>query len=632
MIIKNILTFTGLWLLLPATLVFIYGVKTMDISGVAETVITNLLIVISLCCVIKTIITNIQRYRYGHRDFSLKDAIGRGNREIREGKVARSAMYPPVPSNYQSSVPKDLVLGRYNGKYVYCPLGDDGVMSFVIGAPGANKTVLILSWLYTVFHQKRIYGNKTKQAGRRWNFVVVDIKGEIFQKLIKVKGKYKATGKERLHVFQPSNRLSYGWDVFYQLRGKNVTPTERLRALVDIANGLVEEPKGNTNSYFPNNAKKILVGIMFYYSSRGEDFIEIIRRINETPMDVLIKKIVDDARMQNDRITLDFLAGFVGKKDNESIQDVESTMKTSLQCFIFPDIEYALKNNPYRTSPRVLNNGKTSIDIAIDEAFLEAYQPVFRLICVQVLRHCVSEFTEYDRRMTSFIFDEAAAIKRISSIENTMSTCRSRHTNVFLIVQNRNQFDDIYGKELSESILNLCELKIFLSNGGDKDTETYVQTMAGKYIDRKRSYSKEGISIKNTNYSEEERQIVDGKELMSLRSKKEMIVFIYGEYFRIKKFMYYKDRYLSPIAKEIKNHNDRYALVEERSDDHAREQEKRPKTAQNSNKNRKTNGKAYQKNNNKGKRTGSQASGKNRNKDRNPNCGSSGSLHSSRTR
>ena len=562
--------------------------------------------------VITTTFTNIKRYRYGHRDFSLKDAMGRGKSEIREGKLARSAMYPPIPSEYRSSKPKDLVLGRYNGKYVYCPLGDDGVMTFVIGAPGAHKTVLLLSWLYTVFYQKRIYGNKIKQAGRRWNFVVVDIKGEIFRKLIKVKEKYRATGKEKLHVFQPSNRLSYGWDVFYQLRGKNITPTIRLRALKDIADALVEEPKGNSNPYFSNNAKKILVGIMFYYSTRGEDFIDIIRRINETPMDNLIKAIVDDARIQNDKITLGFLAGFVGKKDNESIQDVESTMKTSLECFIFPDIEYALQNNPYRTSPRVLNNGRTSIDIAIDEAFLEVYQPVFRLICVQVLRHCASEFTEDDRRMTSFIFDEAAAIKKIPAIERTMATCRSRHTNVFLIFQNRNQFDDIYGKELSESILNLCELKLFLSNGGDKQTETYVQTMAGKYIDKKRSYSKEGSHIKSTNYSEEEKQIVDGKELMSLREKKEMIAFIYGRYYRFPKIMYYNDPYMEPIATEIKEHNLRYAKKNDGDDKHAKEQ----RTKQSSNKSGKNHGKSDTKSIIKHHKTGNKIVSKNGSKDR----------------
>ncbi len=547
-------------------------------------IVKNIFLMLPIAGIITTTFTNIKRYRYGHRDFSFKDAIGRGKSEIREGKIARSAMYPPIPSKYLSKKPKDIVLGKYKGNYVHCPLGKDGIQVYCIGSPGSSKTVWLLGLLYTVFYRKRIYGSRIKEAGKRWNFVVVDIKGEIFRKLIKVKGKYQATGRERLHVFEPNNRLSYGWDVFYQLRGKNITPTVRLRALKDIADALVEEPKGNSNPYFANNAKKILVGIMYYFSVRGEDFIEIIRRINETPMDDLLTEIVKAAKLDDDRITMGFLAGFVGKKDNESIQDVESTMKTSLECFIFPDIEYALLNNPHRTSPRVLNEGKISIDIAIEESFLDVYRPVFRLICVQVLRHCASEFTENDNRMTSFIFDEASAISRIPSVERTMATCRSRKTNVFLIFQNRNQFDDIYGKELSESILNLCELKLFLSYGGDKSTESYIQTMCGKYIDKKRSYSKEGFSIKNTNYSEEEKQIVDGQELMSLREKGEMIAFIYGEYYRFPKGKYYEDRYLAPIAKDIKEHNDRYAPKEERSGINAGKQANRAKINQNSGK------------------------------------------------
>ncbi len=582
--IKYFLTFTGLWLFFPVTLVLLYAIRQLGLPGDVGTIIKGILLTVPIIGVGSTTISNYKRYRNGHRDFSLKDAIGRGRTEIRESKAARIAMYPPIPSKYLSKMPKDLVLGKYKGNYVHCPLGKDGIQVYCIGSPGSSKTVWLLGLLYTVFYRKRIYGSRIKDAGKRWNFVVVDIKGEIFRKLIKVKGKYQATGRERLHVFEPNHRLSYGWDVFYQLRGKNITPTVRLRALKDIADALVEEPKGNSNPYFSNNAKKILVGIMYYFSVRGEDFIEIIRRINETPMDDLLTKIVNAAKLDDDRITMGFLAGFVGKKDNESIQDVESTMKTSLECFIFPDIEYALLNNPHRTSPRVLNEGKISIDIAIEESFLDVYRPVFRLICVQVLRHCASEFTENDNRMTSFIFDEASAISRIPSVERTMATCRSRKTNVFLIFQNRNQFDDIYGKELSESILNLCELKLFLSYGGDKSTESYIQTMCGKYIDKKRSYSKEGFSIKNTNYSEEEKQIVDGQELMSLREKGEMIAFIYGKYYRFPKGKYYEDRYLAPIAKDIKDYNDRYAFTKERDDKNAKKQTKRTTSNQNSGK------------------------------------------------
>lgn len=555
--LKKILFFTGGWIYLPLSVLFFEGIKSIGLTDQYDTIIACSLLVLVLFGISKTSLINARRYRNGHRDFSFSDAIGCGKREIREGPIAQEAMYPSIPADYISSMPRDLVLGKYKGQYVYCPLGDDGVMGFIVGAPGAHKTVLLLSWLYTVYYRRRIYGRKMAKAGKNWNAVIVDVKGEIYRKLLKIKGIYQANGRNRLQVFQPSNRLSYGWDVFYMLRDHKVTPTIRLKAVQDIADALVEESKNNP--YFSNNAKKILMGVLFYFSQQGEDFIPIMKIINERPMIELITEIVKDARLYNDTITLGMLAGFVGKDENESIQDVESTLKQSLQCFLYPDIVYALYNNPYRTSPRILNGGEKSIDIAIEESMLPVYRPVFRLLCVQVLRHAATEFNEDDDRMTSLIYDEAAAIKRIPELENVMATCRSKHVNILLIFQNRNQFDELYGKEVSESILNLCELKLFLSNGGDKKTEEYVQTMAGKYIDKKHSYSKDGLLVKNTNISDEEKQIVDGRELMSLRAKREMIAFIYGQYFRFKKIMYFDDEYLAPIAKEIMKHNDRYA-------------------------------------------------------------------------
>ncbi len=557
--LRNLLFFTGGWIYLPLSILLFFGIKGIGLTDQYDTIITCSLLVLVLFGLTKTAMINARRYRNGHCDFSFSDAIGCGKREIREGQIAQEAMYPPIPTEYISSMPRDLVLGKHKGQYVYCPLGDDGVMGFIVGAPGAHKTVLLLSWLYTVFYREKIYGSKKKKAGKNWNAVIVDVKGEIYRKLFKIKGIYRANGNNRLQVFQPSNRLSYGWDVFYMLRGHTVTPTIRLKAVQDIADSLIEESKNNP--YFSNNAKKILMGVLFYYSQQGEDFIPIMKRLNESPTIELITEIVKNARLYNDSITLGMLAGFVGKDDNESIQDVESTLKQSLQCFLYPDIVYALYSNPYRTSPRVLNGGRKSIDIAIEESMLPVYRPVFRLLCVQVLRHAASEFKEDDKRMTSLIYDEAAAIKRIPELENVMATCRSKHVNILLIFQNRNQFDDLYGKEVSESILNLCELKLFLSNGGDKKTEEYVQTMAGKYIDKKHSYSKDGLLVKNMNVSDEEKQIVDGRELMSLRARKEMIAFIYGRYFRFKKIIYFEDEYLAPIAKAIKKHNDRYTVT-----------------------------------------------------------------------
>ena len=63
-------------------------------------------------------------------------------------------------------------------------------------------------------------------------------------------------------------------------------------------------------------------------------------------MDELITKIVKEAEEEGEGIILDKLKSFVGKKDNESIQDVEATLKEYLDVFSYPDVIYALETNP----------------------------------------------------------------------------------------------------------------------------------------------------------------------------------------------------------------------------------------------------------------------------------------------
>lgn len=119
-------------------------------------------------------------------------------------------------------------------------------------------------------------------------------------------------------------------------------------------------------------------------------------------------------------------------------------------------------HNPNKTSPAALNDGITNLDLAIEEAMLEAYRPIFRLVTMQVLRHAESEFKEDDDRYTCLILDEAGRINNVQGLESSMATLRNRHTALICLYQSISQFKDIYPEQKAMTLLNLCELKIFL--------------------------------------------------------------------------------------------------------------------------------------------------------------------------
>lgn len=478
-------------------------------------------------------------------------SIEMGKKSVRS-KAWRDAAYPTVDDTYLTNKPQGLVLGKQKGKYVYLPIGSDGVNGYILGSVGSGKSTLLLSFLYSNLYVDRIIPKLKQRTSEPFNFFLIDIKGELYEALLKLKGgKYRAKDQHPIQVVQPSNRESFGWDVFYRMRKPGVTVTDKLKAVTDIASGLVEETQ---EPYFCENARKILTGVLLFYEAKGLEFITIIQKLMRSNLGELLNEIVEEAEQEGNGIVLDKLKSFVGKEDNESIQDVEATLKQSLDCFSYPDIVYCFKDNPIKTSPAALNDGVTNLDIAIEESMLLTYKPVFRLICIQMLRHAEADFKAEDKRRTIFCIDEFFRVGKIESIEGSLATLRSRHTSVLMFLQDQQQLKTLY-KNSAESILNICELKIFLSGSGDKTTTDYVANMAGEYVETKLSYGKATFGKKDVKYSDEEKHIVDGKALMELREKSEMIAIIYGHYYRFKKLQYFKDDYLKDIAEEIKEFN-----------------------------------------------------------------------------
>lgn len=553
---KNFITYTGIWLYPPFELLTWVIVQAIaEDWGISSYTCYLITAIFPLIFPITMTITNNDRKKRGQTDFSLKATLGLSEKDEKHTKAYRDAAYPKAPENYSFPYPTGLIVGKQGKKYVSCPVIKDGINGFCVGTPGSGKSVLLLSWIYSMIFRNEIAdAAKAKGTGRHWNTFLVDIKGELFEKLLQIKSAdYHAEKYPQFHVVQPSNRNSYGWDVFYRIRKKGVSETEIIKAVSDIADALVVAT--GDNPYFSDNAKKILSGILYYAVKQGWEFVPTIQKLMRTDFSQLLTEIVTGAEEQHYGIVLDKLKCFTGKEDNESIQDIESTLKSYLEVFSYPDIEYCMYTNPNKTSPAALNDGITNMDLAIEESMLEAYRPIFRLVTMQVLRHAESEFKEDDDRYTCLIFDEAARIGQINGLDAAMSTLRSRHTALICLYQSISQFKDIYPEQKAMTLLNLCELKIFLSGSGDKDTCDYVSGMVGEYESTTMSYKRKGAfgGKSDGNYSTNRRPIIENRDLMELREKNEVIAFIYGHYVRCKKMRYFEDDYLKPILEKHKN-------------------------------------------------------------------------------
>ena len=465
--------------------------------------------------------------------------------EEEKTKEFQKATYPTIPKKFLSRKPKDFVLGKKGINYIYIPMKSDGLNIFCVGTPGSGKSVLL----------KNIILANRELASHQFNYFLCDVDGLVYRDINKIGASYKAEKNSKLQVVEINNRSSFGWDVFYRIRGEEVSETVKLKAVTDIAEALIEE--SGDNPYFSDNARKILTGVLLWGIEKGMDFIPIIQKLMRSTLDDLLTEIVEDAEANGRGIILDKLKSFCGKDENESIQDVEATLKQKLDCFSYPDIEYCLRTNPLKTSPAALDDGATNLVFAIPTAMLLTYAPIFRLITMQVLRHCESNFRVEEERRTCIFIDEAARIGKVDGLSALMATARKYHVSIALFYQDLSQFRDIYGKEKAASIQNLCELKIFMSGSGDSETTDYLSSMVGNYCTQSKSFERSKLigAPSKIKYSDENKPIITGHTLMQLREKDELIVIYFGRYMRFKKLYYFKDKILRKLYLEIQSYN-----------------------------------------------------------------------------
>lgn len=543
--------FTGIWLYPPMVALMYLCVNSLAADFNIPRIVQILITYIFPAVLPITITwTNIERKQRGQTDFSFGATYSLADKDERHSKAYLDAAYPEIPREYASKIPTGLVLGKHKGKYAYCPAIKDGINGFVVGTPGSGKSVLLLGWLYSMMFRDEIAKKGHAALGRAFNYALVDIKGELAERILGIKLKdYKAAEHKDFQVVAPAVETSYGYDPFYKIHRENVSETEIIKAVTDIADALVVST-GENSAYFTDNARKILSGVLYHYAKRGYEFLPIIQALMRNSLDSLLTTVVSEAKAENSGVVLDKLAGFVGN-DSESVADIETTLKTYLEVFSYPELQWVLHDNPKKTSPAVLNDGKTNMDIAIAESMLVTYQPFFRLVTMQMLRHCESEFHEDDDRYTMLIFDEAARIGSINGLDAAMSTLRSKHTALICLFQSISQFKDIYPREKAQTLLNLCELKLFLSGSGDKDSTDYVSGMVGSYKATKMSYKRKGIfgGKSDGSYNTEDRPIIETRDMMELRERGEAIAFVYGHYIRCKKLRYFEDPYIAPILK-----------------------------------------------------------------------------------
>ena len=485
------------------------------------------------------ILKNFYDYKInGRTDF------GKNDNSISMDK--RKAMYPNVPSRYLSKKPNDFTLGKYHHKYFRLPIDlNDITHCLVIGAPGSFKSSTLLNSLIWNF-------NFAKQKDK-FTVFAMDVKPELARKSVDIRS-------NQCHVFNPSIRDGWGWNVWYGLDSTTSTDDEIIERADMLARAIIVNPSNGQNEFFYTSAQNLLTCFLGWGFVTGLGFTETIIQVISIPLKDLISTVCFDSNMDGHESIKDSLKGYDGKS-SDGMQDIELTLRQELRIFQTRSVRYQLDENHRKASPADLVNG-ISVFLAIPDNLLKQYSAIFRLITQQVLNFLSSipeeERADHDAPLIWMLIDEFGSIGKIPDILDALARLRSRKVSIWLAVQGLSQLDISYGHDGSRAIVDNTETTLVFSCK-DKSTVDIISSWCGQYLETKIAKNKKPGRIlggsQSLSESGEYRNVMDSVDIMSLRKNKELLVFDSGNRYLIKKNPYWAIPLLKKKSNEIKNKN-----------------------------------------------------------------------------
>lgn len=390
-------------------------------------------------------------FRYWRR--SVNNALAESNKfgSARFARPSELAEYLP---------PKGIFIG---GGYSF---NDKGHILTVAGTRGGKGTNLIIP---------NLLGTSDYQG----SWVVIDPKGENAA----ITARYQREQGQNVVILNPWGLLDEQLGEAQSYNPLDILADTSNINLVDdsqmIAEMIVPIKKNDPDSFFTDNARSIVSGLLLHMVTYEDEEIErslkTLWQWVRLPEEEWLK-LIEDMNVNDHEL--------FGNTVLQAANEIEKLMKsgdrtwgniiaTVLQCTDFLKSPALQKSMETGFDPKTLADGKTTLYVIIPADKLQSHARWLRLVVTTTMRAVVRK----PNKRVSFLLDEFAALGYLPEIETALSTYAGFEITVWPILQSLIQLKNTY-KDNWESFVGNSTIRQFFSVN-DNFTAEYVSKAIG---------------------------------------------------------------------------------------------------------------------------------------------------------
>lgn len=336
----------------------------------------------------------------------------------------------------------------------------------ICGATGSGKTNLIIR---TINAQASYPKNIAVGA----KFVIHDLKPDYIQKI------YNAD--EDL-IYNVSDQRSIYFNFFDYLCDENGDLDEK--AIINICDTIIPNSDSKDESW-NTLARNVLKSIITYCMISDNRTLEYAKKMIQMPADKLIEAF---STMEGLESGIQALSG--GDNTRGSVM---TTLSSHSSYFV--GLNEQCHANKQRFNIREwINNGKVGKLFIINDIANQAFNAPKISVFISTIIKEIYAMGENINRRVYFYLDEFGSINKIPEISRGLVVSRSFGLSIIIATQDIGRVDEVYGKNLRQSIFNALTTKIIMRQTDPDGSEFFSKMIGEKEIEQASSSASIGTT------------------------------------------------------------------------------------------------------------------------------------------